>query len=68
MCIRFIQFPDYFKSILQLVLKKGLLLKKNFFYVTFIISRNKNLISCKKTTVSNTFCCHSHPYYSPLEK
>lgn len=56
MCVRFIQFPDYFKSILQLVLEKQLLLKKSFL-ITFIISHNE--ISCKNTRkLSNMFFCH----------
>lgn len=38
MCVKFIQFPDYFKTILQLVLEKGLLTSKKTFFTLHLLS------------------------------
>lgn len=48
MCVRFIQFPDYFESILQLVLERNDYCSENLplLYI-FIFSHNENLISRK---------------------
>lgn len=51
MCVKFIQFLDYFKTILQLVLEKGLLKdysKKTFFTLHLLSHVIKTLFHVRK--------------------